>query len=45
MKESLSVFSFDRYSWPSVSRSWTLAVEEKEFDEQSIRYYFTGLVT
>ena len=27
MKESLSGFSFERDSWPSVARSWTLAVE------------------
>ena len=44
MKESLSVFSFERNSWPSVARSWTLAVEEKEFAGQSIGYYFTDLV-
>ena len=41
MKESLSVFSFERDSWPSVARSLTLAVEEKEFAGQSIGYCFT----
>ena len=44
MKESLSGFSFERDSWPSVARSWTLAVEEKEFAGQSIDYCFTDLV-
>ena len=44
MKESLSVFSFERDSWPSEERSWTLAVEEKEFAGQSIGYCFTDLV-
>ena len=29
MKESLSGFSFERDSRPSVARSWTLVVEEK----------------
>ena len=38
MKESLSSFSFECDSWPSVARSWTLAVEEKEFAWQSIGY-------
>ena len=42
--ESLSVFSFERDSRPSVARSWTLAVEEKEFAWQSIGYCFTDLV-
>ena len=44
MKESLSGFSFERDSWPSVARSWTLAMEEKEFAWQSIGYCFTDLV-
>ena len=44
MKESLLVFSFERDSWPSVARSWTLAVEEKEFAGQSIGYCFTDLM-
>ena len=44
MKESLSVFSFERDSWPSVARSWTLAVEENEFAGQSIGYCFFDLV-
>ena len=33
--------SFERDSRPSVARSWTLAVEEKEFAWQSIGYCFT----
>ena len=37
-------FSFERDSWPSVARSWTLAMEEKEFAGQSIGYCFTDLV-
>ena len=44
MKESLSVFSFERDSWPSVARSWTLVEEGKEFAGQSIGNCFTGLV-
>ena len=40
MKESLSVFSFERDSRPSVARSWTLVEEEKEFAGQSIGYCF-----
>ena len=44
MKESLSGFSFERDSRPSVARSWTLAVEEKAFTGQSIGYYFTDLM-
>ena len=43
-KESLSGFSFERDSWPSVARSWTLAVEEKEFAGHSIGYCFTDLM-
>ena len=43
-ERSLSVFSFEDDSWPSVARSWTLAVEEKEFAEQSIGYCFTDLM-
>ena len=42
--ESLSVFSFECDSWPSVARSWTMAVEEKEFAGHSIGYCFTDLV-
>ena len=45
MKESLSDFSFERDSRPSEDRSWTLAVEEKEFAGQSISYCFTDLMT
>ena len=44
MKESLSVFSFERDSWPSVAWSWTLVEEGKEFVGHSIGYCFTGLV-
>ena len=44
MKESLSGFSFEHDSRPSVARSWTLAVEEKEFAGQSINYCFTDLM-
>ena len=44
MKESLPGFSFERDSQPSVARSWTLAMEEKEFAWQSIGYCFTDLV-
>ena len=45
IKESLSGFSFECDSRPSVARSWTLAGEEKEFAGQSISYCFTDLVT
>ena len=38
-------FSFERDLWPSVARSWTLVVEEKEFAWQSIGNCFTDLVT
>ena len=38
------VFSFERDSWPPVARSWTLAVEEKEFARQIIGYCFTDFV-
>ena len=44
MKVSLSGFSFERDSWPSVARSWTLIVEEKEFAWQSIDYCFNDLM-
>ena len=44
MKESLSGFSFERDSRPSVARSWTLVEEGKEFAGHSIGYCFTGLV-
>ena len=44
MKESLSVFSFERDSWPSAARSWTLAVEEKKFAGQSIGHCFTDFM-
>ena len=44
MKESLSDFSFECDSRPSVARSWTLVVEEKEFAGQCIGYYFTDFV-
>ena len=44
MKESLSGFSFKRYSRPTVARSWTLVVEEMEFARQSNGYCFTDLV-
>ena len=44
MKESLSGFYFERDSWPSVARSWTLVMEEKEFARQSICYCFTDLM-
>ena len=44
MKESLSGFSFEFDSQPSVARSWTLVEEGKEFAGQSIGYCFTGLV-
>ena len=37
-------FSFERDSRPSVARSWTLVVEEKEFTGGSIGYCFTDLV-
>ena len=37
-------FSFERDSQPSVARSWTLAVEEKEFAGQSISHCFTDFV-
>ena len=30
-RKFVGFFSFERDSWPSVARSWTLAVEEKEF--------------
>ena len=43
-ERSLSDFSFECDSRPSEARSWTLAVEEKEFAGQSIGYCFTGLV-
>ena len=41
---NLSGFSFERDSRPSVARSWTLIVEEKEFAGQSIGYCFTDLM-
>ena len=44
MKESLSGFSFERDSWPSVARSWTLDVEEKGFAGQSIGYCLVDLM-
>ena len=44
MRESLSGFSFERDSRPSVARPWTLVVEEKEFAGQSISYCFTDLM-
>ena len=44
MKESWSGFSFERDSRPSVARSRTLIVEEKEFAGQSIGYCFTDLM-
>ena len=44
MKEILPGFSFERDSRPSVARSWTLTMEEKEFARQSIGYCFTDLV-
>ena len=37
-------FFFERDSWPYVARSWTLAVEEKDFAGQSIGYCFTDLM-
>ena len=37
-------FSFERDSRPSVARSWTVVVEEKEFAGQSIGYCFTDLM-
>ena len=33
MKESLSVFSFERDSRQSVTRSWTLTVEERNLPD------------
>ena len=44
VQESLSGFSFELDSRPSVARPWTLVVEEKEFAGQSIGYYFTDLM-
>ena len=44
MKESLSGFSFECDSRPSVSRPWTLVDEGKEFAGLSIGYCFAGLV-
>ena len=44
MKESLSGFSFERDSRPSVARSWSLVVEERDIARQSIGYCFTDLV-
>ena len=38
-------FFFKRNSRPSVARSWTLVVEEKEFAGQSIDYCFTDFVS
>ena len=37
-------FSFERDWRPSVARSWTLAVEKKEFAGQSIGHSFTDLM-
>ena len=37
-ERSLSVFPFERDSWPSVAWSWTLVEEGKEFARQSIGY-------
>ena len=44
MKKSLSGFSFERDSWPSVASSWTLVEEGKEFAGQSIGYCFTDFM-
>ena len=43
-ERSLSVFSFERDSWPSVTRLWILIVEENEFAGQSFGYCLTDLV-